>query len=473
MSSFGSRKRRRRRLYERRIRLFSTLLAAPGLIVALVLTFQQNWSRDAKWSLAAGLVILFLILEAALHDQVIRPLQTLTNVISSLREEDFSFRARGAVPNDALGELAKEVNALADTLSEQKTFAVEATELLKRVLEEIDTPLFTFDPNGKLKLVNSAGTRLLQQSRDDLLGRTANEIGLTAYLQSDTSVTSFSPLSPNSRWLVRRTSFREKGVPHTLILLSDVSRALREEERSAWQRLIRVLGHELNNSLTPIKSIAGTLLVRVKAMAIGPQEQADFEKGLGIIESRSASLNRFLQAYRQIAKMPSPKLQPTAIRGLVERTAELETRVRVRVEPGPDVTVAADPDQLEQVMINLVRNAAEAVIQAGNQEGGESPVSIRWLLNSHYLQIQVVDSGPGLLNPENAFVPFYTTKESGSGIGLVLCRHIVEAHGGTIQLLNRADAVGCVATISIPMSNDSAAHARLTLPRSNTNLTNA
>jgi two-component system nitrogen regulation sensor histidine kinase NtrY len=469
-SSLGSRKRRRRRLYERRIRLFSTLLAAPGLLVALVLIFRQDWSRDVKWSVAIALVILFLVLEAALHDQVIRPLQTLTNVISSLREEDFSFRARGAVPNDALGELAKEVNALADTLSEQKTVAVEATELLKRVLEEIDTPLFTFDPNGKLKLVNSAGTRLLQQSREDLLGRTVTDIGLTAFLQSDTSVTSISPLNPESRWLVRRTSFREKGVPHTLILLSDVSRALREEERSAWQRLIRVLGHELNNSLTPIKSIAGTLLVRVKAMQVGVEERADFEKGLGIIESRSASLNRFLQAYRQIAKMPSPKLQPTAIRGLVERTAVLETRIRVRVGPGPDITVPADPDQLEQVLINVVRNAAEAVIQAGNQEISDSPVFIRWSLNSHHVQIQVVDNGPGLLNPENAFVPFYTTKESGSGIGLVLCRHIVEAHGGTIQLLNRPDTSGCIATISLPMSKGTFGYERSEQAKSDRNL---
>ncbi len=450
------RTRRLRRVYERRIRLFSLLFAAPGLIIAIILTFRQNWSADAKWSLAVFLVLFFFIFEAVLHDQVIRPLQTLTNVVSSLREEDFSFRARGAVPNDALGELAKEVNALADTLSEQKTFAVEATELLKRVLEEIDTPLFTFDPNGKLKLVNSAGTRLLQQSREDLLGRTADDIGLTAFFQSETGVASVSPLNPNARWLVRRTSFREKGVPHTLILLSDVSRALREEERSAWQRLIRVLGHELNNSLTPIKSIAGTLLLRVKGMDLGAQEQADFEKGLGIIESRSGSLNRFLQAYRQIAQMPGPKLQSTVVRTLVERSAALETRVPVQVEPGPDVSVSLDPDQVEQVLINIVRNAAEAVIQAGEDTNGEAPVSVRWSVNSQFLQIQVLDRGPGLLNPENAFVPFYTTKETGSGIGLVLSRHIVEAHGGSIQLLNRKDAVGCVAVITIPASREEA-----------------
>ena len=386
----GVRKRKRRRVYERRIHGFSLLLAGPGLIIAIIFTFQQNWSRDAKWSLAVALVLFFFVFEAVLHDQVIRPLQTLTNVVSSLREEDFSFRARGAVQNDALGELATEVNALADTLSEQKTFAVEATELLKRVLEEIDTPLFTFDPNGELKLVNSAGTRLLQQSREDLLGHTADDIGLTAFFQSETGVTSVSPLSPNARWLVRRTSFREKGVPHTLILLSDVSRALREEERSAWQRLIRVLGHELNNSLTPIKSIAGTLLLRVRGMEIGEQEQADFEKGLGIIESRSASLNRFLQAYRQIAQMPGPKLQPTPVRDLVERSAALENRVHVQVEPGPEVTISADPDQLEQVLINIVRNAAEAVMQTGHETTSETPVSIRWSLNSHSLQIQVI-----------------------------------------------------------------------------------
>jgi nitrogen fixation/metabolism regulation signal transduction histidine kinase len=422
------------------------------LIVALVLIYHQSWPKDAKWSLTAALVFACLILETVLHDHVIRPLQTMANVISSLREEDFSFRARGAVANDALGELAIEVNALADTLSDQKTHAVEATELLKRVVEEIDTPLFTFDPNGKLKLVNSAGSRLLQQSKEALLGGTADEIGLTVFLQSEPAETSVSPLNPSARWLVRRTTFREKGVPHTLVVLSDVSRALREEERSAWQRLIRVLGHELNNSLTPIKSIAGTLLLRLRSRELNGEQQADFEKGLSIIEARSASLNRFLQAYRQLAQIPRPRLQPMRVRSVVERTALLETRVRVHVEPGPDITVSADPDQFEQVLINVVRNAAEAALQTGERPSNEPPISIRWSFKDHNLQVQVIDDGPGLLNPENAFVPFYTTKEKGSGIGLVLCRQVIDAHGGSIQLVNRVDRSGCVVTISIPAS---------------------
>jgi nitrogen fixation/metabolism regulation signal transduction histidine kinase len=441
--------RRKRRVYESRIRRLSILLAAPGLVIAIVLIFHQPWSNDAKWSLSVALVLVFFLLEAVLHDHVIRPLQTLTNVISSLREEDYSFRARGAVSNDALGELAIEINALAETLSEQKTHAVEATELLRRVVEEIDAPLFTFDPNGRLRLVNTAGSRLLQQSKENLMGRTAEDIGLSVFLQADSAATSVSPLNPSARWLVRRTSFREKGVPHTLIVLADVSRALREEERSAWQRLIRVLGHELNNSLTPIKSIAGTLMLRLPRMDLAPEEQADFEKGLGIIEARSASLSRFIQAYRHLAQMPSPKLQPVRVRNVAERTAQMETRVPVEVEPGPDVTINADPDQLEHMLINLVRNAAEAVLQTAACEA-QPQVRLRWELNSHNLHLEILDTGPGLLNPENAFVPFYTTKEGGSGIGLVLCRQIAEAHGGSIHLLNRHDRTGCVASVLLP-----------------------
>jgi len=451
-SSPGAQKKRRHRLYERRIRYLSLLLVAPGIGVALTLISSQSWSSNSRWLVAIGLVLVSLILEAVLHDHIIRPLQTLTNVISSLREEDYSFRARGAVQEDALGELAIEVNALADTLSQQKTSAIEATELLKRVVEEIDSPIFTFDMSGQLKLVNSAGCRLLQRPKEELLGHTDEEIGLTESLRTGEVNAPASPLGARRRWLVRRTTFREKGLPHTLVVWSDVSGVLREEERSAWQRIIRVLGHEINNSLTPIKSIAGTLLTRLRSMEVEEDERTSFEKGLNIIESRSASLNRFIDAYRQLLKMPQPTAQPVPVRKLVEQTAGLETRVKVQVEPGPEITLHADPDQFEQVLINLVRNAAEAALQTAASDGEEPTVSVRWSLNSHHAFIQIVDNGPGLLNPQNVFVPFYTTKGAGSGIGLVLCRQIVENHGGTIELVNRSDRSGCIATIAMPLA---------------------
>ena len=453
--------KRKRQLYERRIRVFSLLASAPALIISAVLISLQSWTLESKITLIAILVIVSVVLEAMLHDQVIRPLQTLTNVISALREEDYSFRARGAGPNDALGELAREINTLADLLADQRTHVIEATELLRRVLEEIDVPLFTFDRDESLKLVNSAGERLLQQPAARLLGRSADEIGLTPYLISKSeSHATFSPFNSNSRWLVRRVSFRQKGVPHTLVVLSDVSQALREEERSAWQRLIRVLGHELNNSLTPIKSIAGTLSHRLPQAITQEDQRKDFAKGLAIIESRSASLNRFLQAYRQLAQMPRPTLTRVQLRPLLERIAALEIRVPVKIEPGPEASLMIDPDQFEQMLINIVRNAADAALQTDTHgESSATPaepaplVNIFWELIDSSAVIQVLDNGPGLLNPENAFVPFYTTKSGGSGIGLVLSRQIIEAHGGSIQLLNRSDVRGCAARISIPLAD--------------------
>src|SRR5947209_7936377 len=362
-------RKRVRLLYERRIGLYSFLAALPGIIVSGVLIWLQSWSTESKLALSFLEAIVWWLLAMALQEQTSRPLQTLANVIAALREEDYSFRARGAATDDALGELSLEVNALADLLADQRIRAIEATALLRRVVEEIDVPLFTFDPEQILRLVNSAGERLLQQPSVRLLGRTAKEIGLDSCLSVESGT--LVPLhfhGPNARWLVRRSSFRQKGVPHTLVVLSDVSRALREEERGAWQRLIRVLGHELNNSLTPIKSIAGSLNAQLSWTVLDAEVRQDFQRGLAIIGTRADSLNRFLQAYRQLAQMPPPVFRKAALHPIVERVAGLETRLRVQVVPGPDIELMLDPDQFEQMLINLVRNAVEAALEPGCNE---------------------------------------------------------------------------------------------------------
>jgi len=438
------------------------LLVVPGLLISGILIWLQSWALESKLILIAVELIACLIIAASLHDHIIRPLQTLANVVGALREEDYSFRARLAVPNDALGELSLEVNTLADLLAEHRTGAMEATTLLQRVVEEVDIPIFAFDPAETLRLVNTAGERLLQQSSPRLLGKTAAELGVQSCLTCESE--SLVPLRFNSdaRWLVRRSSFRQQGVPHTLVILSDVSRALREEERRAWQRLIRVMGHELNNSLAPIKSIAGSLNARLSATGLDTEEQQDFERGLSIIEARAASLNRFLQAYRQLAQMPPPVLQKFSLPVLVTRIARLETRVKVEVLPGPDVTVMADPDQLEQMLINLLRNAAEAVLEpaaSGEKANGSkdcadvesgNQVVCSWKLTENDVILTIEDNGPGLMNPSNTFVPFYTTKPGGSGIGLVLSRQIAEGHGGSLELSNRDHQRGCVVRVRLP-----------------------
>jgi two-component system, NtrC family, nitrogen regulation sensor histidine kinase NtrY len=458
------RRKRHRLLYEHRISLYSFLVALPGILVSMVLVSMQPWSIELRISLIGVEFFAWWVLAMALQEQTTRPLQTLANVIASLREEDYSFRARNASPDDALGELSLEVNALADMLSDEKVRTIEATALLQRVVEEIDAPLFAFDPASALRLANSAGEHLLQQPRARLIGRHAAELGLAECLTVDNeSLLEINLNNSQARWLLRRSAFRQNGVPHTLVVLSDVSRALREEERRAWQRLIRVLGHELSNSLAPIKSIAGSLNSRLASASMDPDVRNDLHRGLEIIEARSASLHRFLEAYRKLAQMPAPLLREVPIAPLITRAASLETRIRVSVAPGPDLVFHADPDQLEQMLINLVRNAADAVLElplplhattspSGSPQSDSAMVTVRWDANEKEVIMAVDDEGPGLLNPANVFTPFYTTKPNGSGVGLVLSRQVVEAHHGRIEIENRPGGRGCTVKVVLPRS---------------------
>jgi nitrogen fixation/metabolism regulation signal transduction histidine kinase len=456
--AFGSPRRKKQRApFERRVTRFSFLLVAPGFVVSAILVWLQTWSLESKLLLLGGEAIACLLIGAALHEHIIRPIQTLANVVGALREEDYSFRARLAIPNDALGELSLEVNALADLLAQHRTGTIEARALLQRVVEEVDIPIFSFDPAKRLRLVNSAAERLLQQPASRLLGKTSSELRVADCLTCENETLVQLHFGSDARWFVRRSSFRQNGIPHTLVVLSDVSRALRDEERRAWQRLIRVMGHELNNSLAPIKSIAGSLSARLFDAGLNSDERQDFQRGLGIIESRAESLNRFLQAYRQLAQMPPPITRRCSVPALVKRVAGLEQRVQVAVAPGPDLELNADPDQIEQMLINLLRNAAEAVLAApmhkANGAGGtdvNAPIVISWEITDRELVLTISDRGSGLMNPSNVFVPFYTTKPQGSGIGLILSRQICEAHGGSLELLNRVDGPGCVAKVTLP-----------------------
>lgn len=454
-------KKRTRLLYENRISLYAFLVALPGLLVSGILVWVQPWTLGSRIALIAVQLFAWWLLALALQEQTTRPLQTLANVIGSLREEDYSFRARNAAPEDALGELSLEVNALADMLANEKIRAIEATALLQRVVDEIDAPLFAFNPASALVLVNPAGEHLLRQTKTRMLGRNVHELSLEQCLSADNeSVVELNVDGSQARWLLRRSSFRQSGVPHTLVVLSDVSRALREEERKAWQRLIRVLGHELSNSLAPIKSIAGSLSSRVASTEMDSCVQTDLQRGLEIIEARSASLHRFLEAYRKLAQMPAPVVRDVAIESLIARLTNLETRVPVAIEAGPPLVFQADPDQLEQMLINLIRNAADAVLEATAtdskiaKETGEAArpgnVTVRWVAESAEVTLLIEDEGPGLSNPGNVFTPFYTTKPNGSGVGLVLSRQIAEAHGGSIEINNRSDRRGCVVKVVLP-----------------------
>jgi two-component system nitrogen regulation sensor histidine kinase NtrY len=438
-------RRRRRRPAVRRAWLYCLLLTLPALVLATVFLYQKEISLAPALLLMGCLLLYLLVVAAALIEGLIRPLQTLSNVVSSLREGDYSFRARGAGTVDAFGELAGEVNALADLLQKQRVRSLEATALLARILEVMHAPLFAFDRENLLQLVNNAGVKLLGLPHARCFGHTARELGLEDLLAAhDQSIHSFG--SRSTRWLLRKAVFRQDGVPHTLLLLADVSLPLQEEEQIAWKRLIRVLGHELSNSLAPIKSIAGSLLARVDRMQGDDTTLHDFRRGLGVVESRADGLHRFVQSYRLLAQLPPPQFKPVALGALLDRVVLLEQRLAVLLEPGPSIVLNADPDQLEQMFINLLANAVDASLANGAQ-----PVRVGWRLDESALLVAIEDRGMGIANAENLFVPFYTTKPAGSGVGLALAQQIARAHGGEIALVNREDGEGARATIRLPL----------------------
>ena len=425
--------------FERRV-VFTALAALlPVALCALILLFSGDFSARAKWTVLFFVAIGTFIGTYVLHEQVTYPLRTLSNLITALREEDYSLRARTPKRDDALGEVLAELNALSTVMESRKLEAVEAAALLRAVLAEIDAAIFAFDADSRLQLVNRAGEKLLDAPATRLHDQTADQLGL-ADLLSDDSPHTVDRRFPgaNGRWNVRRSSFRERGVPHRLLVIADISRALREEEAEAWRRIVRVLGHELNNSLAPIKSIATSVERLVTSDPLEDDWRDDVVRGMTVIGSRTEALTRFTRAYAQLARLPEPRKRDVRLREVVARVAALETRVRVAVA-GPDLVVRADEDQLEQALINLVKNAADV----------STTVSVRWRAASDGTVIAVEDEGPGISGTANLFVPFFTTKPSGTGVGLVLSRQIAEAHGGTLTLENRSDGRGAVATMTI------------------------
>jgi nitrogen fixation/metabolism regulation signal transduction histidine kinase len=537
--------------FEARLRIFCTVGALVLLGLSTALLALLHVTTGPMLATLGILLLVLLLVFAAFIEEAIRPIQTLANVVAALREEDYSFRARGANRDDSVGQLSLEINALADTLQAQRVGALEAVALLRRVIAEMDAPVLAFDQDARLRLLNPAAERVfaLLPARD--LGSSIADLDLTGLLdepseaavqlelpRASSGARRSDPSQPQ-RWMIRRSTFRQRGVPHTLVVLSDVSAALREEERLAWRRLIRVIGHEISNSLTPIKSIAGSLRSRILPKSTNGSEpattanatpantnpaatppaapqppavsvlQRDLQRGLSVIENRAESLNRFVQAYRQLAQLPAPVLKRVPLLPLLERVISLEIRLDVRLLAAPDVDLLADEDQIEQLLINLVRNAVESALTCVEEEpeaaaptpttvilneaqrsegprvfstGEDIPeadvkpgagkvilsepasrtappctptVTIRAIEEADLVAIVIEDNGPGLANPDNLFVPLYTTKKSGSGVGLALARQIVEAHGGAIELRNRPNHQGCIAEVRIPLAERS------------------
>jgi len=426
--------------------LLTLLAGAPAVGAAAYLLWHPMHNAWLQWALLVLIAAAWIGAGFAAHARVVRPLRTLSGLLAALRQGDFSIQARGARAGDPLGEVILELNGLVELLRQQRLGALEATALLRTVMEEIDLAVFAFDDTQCLRLANRAGERFLSQPVERLIGHTATELGLAECLEGEPARTLQAAFAGGlGRWNMRRSSFRQGGRPHQLLVLADLSQTLREEERLAWQRLLRVLGHELNNSLAPIKSISDSLASLLDKDPLPDDWREDARQGMRVLSLRAEALSRFMESYSRLARLPQPRMGPVNVGAAIRRVAGLETRLPVMVVPGPDLTVQADPDQLDQLLINLVRNACDAALET---KGG---VKIRWAKIGSQWEVCVEDEGPGLSNTTNLFVPFFTTKPGGSGIGLVISRQIAEAHGGSLLIEDRKDRSGCIARLRLPL----------------------
>jgi nitrogen fixation/metabolism regulation signal transduction histidine kinase len=431
--------------YETRIFISALVVATPALIGLLVVLW--NGQAGLKGAAITMIVVLVATLLLALEHRrrSIYPLRTMSNLLEALREGDYSLRGSNSRRDDAIGEVIVEINTLSQTLREQRLAVEEKSALLAKVIAALDIAVLAFDAEGFLKLANPAGERLLGRPFGQLNGLSADSLGVGDWLQlTEPRIRERSFPGGGGRWEVRRAVFREDGRPHDLLVVTDLSRTLREEERLAWQRLLRVLGHELNNSLAPIRSMAATLGKLLASEPLAEDWREDAGSALGVIGDRAEALSRFMARYTALARLPPPTRRKFAFADLVRRVVQLEQRLPVGLDAGPDLQIRADPDQIEQALINLLKNAVDATLPSSGS------VSVRWRVDAGQLTVEIIDSGRGLPPSENLFVPFFTTKPGGSGIGLVLARQIIEAHGGSLTLENRTDASGCVATLSLP-----------------------
>ena len=437
--------------FDRRVLLLALSSGFPAAAIALWLLWNGALPARMQWTLSVVVLGTWIGFAVLLRQHVVRPLQTLSNLLSALREGDFSIRGRETRIDEALGLAMIEINQIGEILQQQRRGAVEATALLEKVMEEIDVAVFAFDSAGHVQLVNRGGQRLLRRDAGEIIDESAAELGLEQCLEGPPSqILELGAANAAGSWEMRRGTFRQDGRPHHLIVLSDLTRTLRQQEREAWQRLIQVLRHEINNSLAPINSLADSLRMLVRREPLPSDWQDDLNSGLKVIADRSGGLSRFMSSYARLTQLPPPVVGPVQVGEWVRRVVALEHRMKVRIEDGPPISLMADGDQLDQLLINLVANAVEAAAES------DGDVVVRWAalpFGGQEFMLEVLDSGPGLAQTQNLFVPFFTTKQGGSGIGLVLSRQIAENHSGSLTLENRPGTAGCCARLRLPLNS--------------------
>ncbi len=443
----------KRRPFEAQLTRLALISSVPLLcLLLLVMVFAE-----ISVALITLVAILGCITIVYTHYQIqknsVYQFRRLSNLLDAMIQGDYSLRARSDQSQGALDELVKSINGLAQRLSMQRLESVESQLLVDTVIEHIDVAIVALNEDNKISFLNPAAKKLLLLDRVDSNDALVKQL---AFAQSFSSgrhqVVELSLGYQQGRFNVHVEEFRESGLQHKLLFITDVSTLLRSEERKAWQSLVRVISHEINNSLSPIASISQTLSRMISRQSSnqtdGYENTKDIIDGLTIITERANGLSQFIESYKQLAKLPEPEKQRVSILNLVEKICGLFKNQKIYINSTNDIDLFIDPIQFEQVLINLFKNAVESMLHI-NPDGA---INLEWSIAEPFFKLVICDEGAGVSNPDNLFVPFYSTKKHGSGIGLVLCRQIVEAHNGRLSMTNQVSAQGCCIIIEIPFS---------------------
>lgn len=347
------------------------------------------------------------------------------------------------VGSPSLEGLVMQANGIAETLSTQRRGSAEAAALVETILAEMDAAVFAFAPNRTCTWCNRAGAELLGRADGRVRGRHARSLGLASALTGPVPrVVHLAWLGEARAFELRRTRFRRLGRESQLLFLSDVTRTLRRQEDLAWMKMVGVLRHEVSNAVAPIRSASESLLSDLAAdRALGAD---DLRPSLELIHRQSRALDRMIKSYRDVTNLPPPRMAAVELGELMGQLRQVFADHAFEVQDGPSVQLQGDGDQLQQMMINLIKNAIEATDNQGR-------VVLLWTLDSTGVEISVEDDGPGLLDGAQVFVPFFSTKKGGSGVGLLVARRIADAHGGSLELRNRDRQQGCIARVTLPL----------------------
>jgi len=431
--------------------LLALVLCLPCLLITTLALIVANVSAYliAFIIIVLTLIAIFTVVISKQKSQ--QQIRTLSNIIESMIDGDYSLRGREQ-NNHAYQELLTLVNNLSDTLALSKIEAKESRQLLDRIMQQMDAMVLAVDEKGRIVMANDSAQKLLliDMSKQATLLLADLTIGKTIS-RAESGIINFEQPQLKGEHFLFKESFLSEGKQHQLYLITSAQRLLLEKERKSWQSLLRVLSHEMNNSLTPISSISQSMTQKLKNEDKALNRES-LLMGVEIINERASALSSFIASYSQLSHLPEPNKSTFALQGLIHSCAALYSDCRLVFTKDSlelnNLTVNADKAQLEQVFINIFKNAQEAMHTIDNDS--RKIIEIYCQSNDKYFQLHICDSGTGIANEENLFVPFYSTKPQGSGIGLALCKQIIFNHGGLLTLTNRKEVQGAEAVISLP-----------------------